>query len=154
MVNCGGKWVIIMFMGEYHHSIDEKGRVVIPTKFRLELKDNFVIAKGLEKCLYIYSNDEWNKIVNKLNTLPFTKKDARTFIRTFFSGASSCELDKQGRINITSPLIEYAGLNHDLVIIGAMDRVEIWDKDSWNEYLNNNSEQLEDIAEGLFSTDI
>lgn len=146
--------MIIMFMGEYHHSIDEKGRVVIPTKFRLELKDNFVIAKGLEKCLYIYSNDEWNKIVDKLNTLPFTKKDARTFIRTFFSGASSCELDKQGRINIASPLVEYAGLNHDLVIIGAMDRVEIWDKDSWNEYLNKNSQQLEDIAENLFMGDI
>lgn len=139
-----------MFMGEYHHSIDEKGRVVIPTKFRLELKENFVIAKGLEKCLYIYSNDEWNKIVEKLDTLPFTKKDARTFIRTFFSGASSCELDKQGRINIASPLIDYAGLDHELVIIGAMDRVEIWDKDTWTEYLNDNSKQLEDIAENLF----
>ncbi|MBR1413548.1 MAG: division/cell wall cluster transcriptional repressor MraZ [Bacilli bacterium] len=139
-----------MFMGEYHHNIDEKGRIVIPTKFRESLGDKFVIAKGLEKCLYVYSYDEWNKIVEKLNTLPFTKKDARTFIRTFFSGAAECELDKQGRINIATPLTNYASLTKECLIIGANDRVEIWDKAAWDNFLSDNSEKLEDIAENLF----
>lgn len=140
-----------MFMGEYHHNIDEKGRIVIPTKFRESLGDKFVIAKGLEKCLYVYSYEEWNKIVEKLNTLPFTKKDARTFIRTFFSGAADCELDKQGRINIATPLTNYASLTKECLIIGANDRVEIWDKTAWDNFLSENSETLEDIAENLFS---
>lgn len=139
-----------MFMGEYHHSIDEKGRVVIPTKFRMELGERFIITRGLEKCLYVYSEKEWNKIVDKLNTLPFTKKDARTFIRSFFSGASSCELDKQGRINVATTLVSYAGLEKDTVIIGANDRIEIWSKDAWDNFLNENASKLEDVAENLF----
>ena len=118
-------------MGEYHHSIDEKGRVVIPTKFRMELGERFIITRGLEKCLYIYSEKEWNKIVEKLNTLPFTKKDARTFIRSFFSGASSCELDKQGRFLIPCNLREFAELNKEVIIIGMNSRIEIWSKEKW-----------------------
>ncbi|MBO4601421.1 MAG: division/cell wall cluster transcriptional repressor MraZ, partial [Bacilli bacterium] len=86
-----------MFMGEFHHNIDEKGRLVIPNKFRLELGERFIITRGLEKCLYAYSISEWNNIVDKLKKLPFTKKDARTFIRSFFSGAAECEFDRQGR---------------------------------------------------------
>ena len=93
-----------MFMGEYRHNLDEKSRIVIPSNFRFELKDNFIIAKGLENCLYIFSKDEWNKVVSKLESLPFTKKDVRIFKRTFFSGASSVELDKSGRIVISSNL--------------------------------------------------
>ena len=121
-----------MLMGEYHHNIDDKGRLVIPTKYRMELGESFVIARGLEKCLYAYSMNEWNKLVEKLDTLPFTKKDARTFIRTFFSGATTCEFDKNGRINITSPLVSYAGLTKNCVIIGVNDRLEIWDEENFN----------------------
>ena len=140
----------IMLMGEYHHNIDDKGRLVIPTKFREEIGDTFVIARGIEKCIYAYSNAEWEKLVAKLNTLPFTKKDARTFTRSFFSGAAVCEFDKSGRINITSPLVSYAGLTKECVIIGVNDRLEIWSEDAFNEFLNTNSEKLEDIAENLF----
>jgi len=139
-----------MLMGEYHHNIDDKGRLVIPNKFREELGDTFVIARGIEKCLYVYSNHEWEKLVAKLNTLPFTKKDARTFTRTFFSGATVCEFDKNGRINITSPLVSYAGLTKECVIIGVNDRLEIWDENLFADFLNDNSKQLDLIAENLF----
>ena len=140
-----------MFMGEFHHNIDEKGRLVIPNKFRLELGERFIITRGLEKCLYAYSISEWNNIVDKLKKLPFTKKDARTFIRSFFSGAAECEFDRQGRINITSPLVSYADLTKDCVIIGANDRLEIWGKANWDNFFTENSEKLEDIAENLFN---
>ena len=140
-----------MFMGEFHHNIDEKGRLVIPNKFRLELGERFIITRGLEKCLYAYSISEWNNIVDKLKKLPFTKKDARTFIRSFFSGAAECEFDRQGRINITSPLVSYADLAKECVIIGANDRLEIWGKANWDNFFTENSEKLEDIAENLFN---
>ena len=140
-----------MFMGEFHHNIDDKGRLVIPNKFRLELGERFIITRGLEKCLYAYSMTEWNNIVAKLKQLPFTKKDARTFIRSFFSGAAECEFDRQGRINITSPLVSYADLTKECVVIGANDRLEIWSEDGWNNFFDENSEKLEDIAENLFN---
>lgn len=140
-----------MFMGEYHHNIDEKGRLIMPAKFRNDLKDKFIITRGLEKCLYVYSLEDWDNLVSKLNTLPFTKKDARIFIRSFFSGAAQIEVDRQGRINITSPLIDHAGLTKECVIIGANDRIEIWSKDEWDKFLDVNSEKLEDIAENLFT---
>ena len=140
-----------MFMGEYHHNIDEKGRLIMPAKFRNDLKDKFIITRGLEKCLYVYSLEDWDKLVSKLNTLPFTKKDARIFIRSFFSGAAQIEVDRQGRINITSPLIDHAGLTKECVIIAANDRIEIWSKAEWDKFLDVNSEKLEDIAENLFT---
>ena len=139
-----------MFMGEYHHSIDEKGRLVIPTKFREKLGNEFIVARGIEKCLYIYSKDDWNNVVSKLNTLPFTKKDARDFIRSFFSGATDCEFDRQGRTMINSILCKYANLSKDCVIIGANDRIEIWDKDAWEDFLASSEERLSDLAENLF----
>jgi len=139
-----------MLMGEYHHNIDEKNRLIIPSKFRNEIGDNFVITRGLENCLFIYSNEEWNNIVNKLRTLPFTKKDSRDFTRFFLSGATECVLDKQGRVSITSPLVHYAGLKHECVIIGANDRLEIWDSDAWNNFFDVNEENFANIAENLF----
>ena len=151
MADSGRKWGISMFMGEFHHNIDEKGRLVIPNKFRLELGERFIITRGLEKCLYAYSMTEWNNMVSKLKQLPFTKKDARTFIRSFFSGAAECEFDRQGRINITSPLVSYADLSKECVIIGANDRLEIWGKANWDNFFEENSEKLEDIAENLFN---
>ena len=139
-----------MFMGEYHHNLDEKNRIVIPTKYRFELGDKFVITRGLEKCLYIYPLKEWDKIVEKLKSLPFTKKDARTFSRAFFSGASICEFDKSGRINITSPLVSYADLKKECVIIGVNDRIELWDKKLFENFMDEKALELEDIAEHLF----
>ncbi len=139
-----------MLLGEYHHNIDDKGRLVIPTKYREELGDEFIITRGIERCLYVYSKVEWEKLVSKLNTLPFTKKDARTFMRSFFSGATVCEFDKSGRINITSPLVSYAGLTKECVIIGVNDRLEIWSEEAFNKFMDDNQEQLEDIAEHLF----
>ena len=140
-----------MFMGEYHHNIDEKGRLIIPAKFRNELGEHFIVTRGLEKCLYVYSETEWNRIVSKIKTLPFTKKDVRTFVRSFFSGATECEFDRQGRINITSPLVSYADIEKECVVIGANDRVEIWSKDGWDNFFLENEDKVEDIAENLFS---
>lgn len=143
-----------MFMGEYHHSIDEKGRLIIPSKFRYELGETFVITRGLENCLFVYPLTEWEKIVTKLKTLPFTKKDARNFTRFFLSGATTLEFDKQGRINISQPLATYANLEKECVIVGVNDRLEIWSLDSWNNFFDENQESLSDIAENLFSTNI
>ena len=139
-----------MLMGEFHHNIDDKGRLVIPTKYRVEIGESFVITRGLEKCLYAYSLSEWNNLVEKLNELPFNKKDARSFTRTFFSGATVCEFDKSGRINITSPLVAYAGLTKECVIIGVNNRLEIWDEECFNNFINQTSDNMEDIAENLF----
>ncbi len=139
-----------MLLGEHHHNIDDKGRLVIPNEYRVELGNRFVITRGIEKCLYVYSLTEWEKLVAKLNTLPFTKKDARTFMRSFFSGATVCEFDKSGRINITSPLVSYADLQKECVVIGVNDRLEIWNESLFNEFMDDNSEKLEDIAEHLF----
>ena len=139
-----------MLMGEFHHTIDEKNRIIIPSKFRKELGKEFIITRGLEKCLFVYPMDEWNNIVSKLKTIPFTKKDSRNFTRFFMSGATLCVLDKSGRACITSPLVHYAGLSRDCVIIGANDRLEIWDSNAWNEFFDNNEENFADIAENLF----
>lgn len=154
MVDSGKKWGIYMFMGEYHHSLDEKGRIIIPSKFRDELGSSFVITRGLENCLFVYAKEEWNKIVGKLQKLPFTKKDVRNFNRFFLSGATIVELDKQGRINIAQPLASYAYLEKECVVIGVNDRIEIWSKDMWENFFDENSENLSDIAENLFTSSI
>ena len=141
-----------MFMGEFHHTIDEKGRIILPAKFRDGLGEHFVITRGLEECLFVYSENDWNKITQKLGTLPFTKKDARSFTRFFLSGATATEFDKQGRINITSPLISYADLKKECVVIGVGDRLEIWSSDNWNKFYDANKEDMSSIAETLFDT--
>lgn len=137
-------------MGEYHHNIDDKGRIIIPAKFRDELGETFIITKGLDGCLFIYPKQEWETIISKLKTLPFTKKDARTFMRFFVSSATECEFDKQGRINITSPLAVYADLIKECVVIGVNDRLEIWSKAKFEEFFTRNEESLSDIADNLF----
>ena len=141
-----------MLMGEYHHSIDEKGRLIIPSKFRTELGSEFIVTRGLDKCLFVYSKQEWENIVSKLSSLPFTKKDARDFLRFFLSGATVCEFDKQGRINITSPLVRYANLLKDCVIIGVNERLEIWGEVEFNTFISKNEENFSDIAENLFDS--
>lgn len=150
MVTSGDKWGDFMLMGEYHHSIDEKGRLIIPSKLRYELGENFVLTRGLDNCLSIYPETEWNNIINKYKELPNTK-DARNFMRFFLSGASMCELDKQGRINISLPLIKYANLEKDCTIIGVNDHLEIWDSKRFLEFMENNEQNFSDIADKLFS---
>lgn len=137
-------------MGEYHHSLDEKGRLIIPSKFREELGSSFVVTRGLEGCLFLYSQMNWQNVMTQLNTLPFTKKDARNFSRFFLSGAIQSEFDKQGRISITPSLKEYAGLIKDCVIIGVGDRLEIWGEEAWKNFFQENQADFSDIAEHLF----
>jgi len=140
-----------MFIGEFHHTIDDKKRLIIPSRFREELGNEFIITRGIENCLYVYSKASWNEITNKLNTLPFTKKNARSFNRFFLSGATVAEVDKNGRILITSPQLSYANITKECVIIGVGDRLEIWSDEKWNEFYNSASEDMSDIAETLFN---
>lgn len=143
-----------MFMGEYHHTVDTKGRMIIPAKFRENLGETFVLTRGLDKCLFGYPQSEWKILEEKLKTLPLTKKDARAFTRFFFSGAIECELDKQGRVNITTPLLSYAGLEKECVVLGVSNRIEIWSKESWEEYFAASEESFSDIAENMIGFDI
>lgn len=142
-----------MFMGEYHHTIDDKGRITIPSKLRYELGEEFVITKGLDGCLFIYPKEEFENITKKYKELPNTK-DARNYLRFFLSGAIMSTFDKQGRININKPLMEYASLVKDCVIIGVNERLEIWSKDKWEEFLKVNSSMISDIADNLFASNI
>ena len=130
-----------MFMGEYSHTIDTKGRLIIPSKFREELGETFVVTKGLDGCLFVFSDEEWKAFEIKLKSLPLTNKNARQFARFFVAGATPCELDKQGRILLPATLREFAGLEKDVVLTGMLNRIEIWSKEKWNE---NNS--LDDVA--------
>ena len=144
--------VIFMFMGEYHHSIDEKGRLIIPSKVRINLGENFIVTRGLDGCLFIYPKVEWNKIIDKYKNLPDTK-NKRQFMRIFLSGATICESDKQGRINIPIPLVTYANLVKDCIIIGVDERLEVWSKENWEKFILENEENLSDIADALFMGD-
>ena len=139
-----------MLMGEYHHNIDEKSRIIMPSKFRYDLGETFVITRGIDSCLFVYPKETWNNITNKLNELSFTKKDVRSFQRFFLSAATVCEFDKQGRINISSPLASYANLTKECVIIGVNDRIEIWSKENFDKFLNESMENVTEIAEHLF----
>ncbi|NLL19048.1 MAG: division/cell wall cluster transcriptional repressor MraZ [Clostridia bacterium] len=143
-----------MFMGEYQHSIDSKGRVSIPAKFREELGERFVTTKGLDKSLFVYPMEEWQRLSQKLRSLPFTRADARAFARFFFSGAIECELDKQGRVLLPQLLREHAKINKDVIIIGVSTRVEIWAKEVWEEYSLQAASDYEDIAEKMVDLDL
>lgn len=140
-------------MGEYHHTIDDKGRLTIPSKIRFQLGTNFIVTRGLDNCLFIYPNQEWSKVIDKYKELPNTK-DARKFMRFFLSGATESDFDKQGRVNITQPLIEFASLKKDCVVIGVNDHLEVWDKENWTKFIKDNEDDLSDIADKLFSGDI
>ena len=142
-----------MFMGEYHHTIDEKGRITIPSKLRDELGEEFIVTKGLDGCLFVYPKEEWNNIAKKYKELPNTK-DARNYLRFFLSGAVVSDFDKQGRLNITQPLIKHADLVKDCIIIGVNERLEIWSKDRWEEFLSNNEDTISDIADKLFAPNL
>ncbi len=139
-----------MFMGEYHHTIDEKGRLTIPSKVREDLGVSFVLTRGLDGCLFIYPKKEWEVVIEKYRELPNTK-EARNFMRFFLSGASFVELDKQGRVNISDPLKKYAGLEKECIIIGVNDRLEIWSENRFQDFLSENEEKFSDMADHLFS---
>lgn len=143
----GGKQVRQMFMGEYNHTIDTKGRLIIPSKFRDQLGDEFIVTKGLDGCLFVFPKNEWLAFEEKLRTLPMTQKSARKFTRFFVSGAIECELDKQGRILLPQPLREFAELEKDVVLTGNLNRIEIWSKANWTE--NNAYDDMDDIAEQM-----
>ena len=117
-----------MFMGEYNHTIDAKGRLIVPAKFREILGDNFIVTKGLDGCLFVYPNDEWTRFEEKLKSLPLTNKNARQFTRFFLAGAAACEVDKQGRILLPQVLREFASLEKDVVLVGVASRIEIWSR--------------------------
>lgn len=142
-----------MFMGEYQHSVDVKGRLIIPSKFRESLGETFVITRGLDNCIFGYPMDEWRKLEEKLKELPMTKKDARAFARFFFSGATEVELDKQGRVNIPSTLVSYANLEKECIILGVSSRIEIWAKDAWDKYYDESEESFNEIAENMIGFD-
>lgn len=137
-----------MFIGEYQHAIDSKNRMIIPSKFRDTLGDKFVLTKGLDGCLYAYTMEEWGVLEEKLKKLPLTSKDARAFVRFFFSGANEIDIDKQGRALIPQNLLEYAAIEKDIVSIGVSTRIEIWSKGKWEDY-NNMNIDLNEIAEKM-----
>lgn len=137
-----------MLIGEYSHTIDTKGRLILPSKFRSELGDRFIVTKGFDGCLYGYSVEEWKNIEEKIKTLPLvTGKDARNFTRFFFSSAIECEIDSQGRILISQNLRDFAELKKEVVIIGVSSRIEIWSREKWDAY--NEAQDSEDIAEKM-----
>ncbi|MCM3784435.1 division/cell wall cluster transcriptional repressor MraZ [Neobacillus mesonae] len=138
-----------MFMGEFQHSIDDKGRIIIPAKFRDALSPSFVVTRGLDQCLFVYPMNEWSILEQKLKALPLMKSDARAFTRFFFSGATECELDKQGRVNLPPNLRDYAKMDKECVVLGVSNRVEIWSKGIWEQYYSQSEETFNDIAEKL-----
>ncbi|MDN5332265.1 MAG: transcriptional regulator MraZ [Tepidanaerobacteraceae bacterium] len=138
-----------MFMGLFQHSLDIKGRLIIPSKFRELLGESFILTKGLDRCLFVYPKSEWMELEQKLKALPITKKEARAFIRLFFSGAVEVELDKQGRILIPPMLREYARIEKEVVIIGVSNRAEIWSVKEWEAYSKEAEDSYEEIAENM-----
>ena len=143
-----------MFSGEYRHIVDEKNRLIIPSKVRNLLGENIVITRGLDGCLFGYGIGTWNKIVDKLEDLPFTKKDARYFTRFFTSGATTLEFDKQGRVLLPSYLLDYANIKKEVVLVGVVNRIEIWDQEKWEEFIQKNIDSLSDISENLFDSSL
>ncbi|MFD0943243.1 division/cell wall cluster transcriptional repressor MraZ [Savagea faecisuis] len=139
-----------MFMGEHVHTIDLKGRIIIPAKFREHLNDGFILTRGMDGCLFGYPPQEWIQFEEKLKKLSIAKKDARAFTRFFFSGATEVKIDKQGRINIPTTLRQHAALEKECVIIGVSNRIEIWSQDRWDEYFTMSEDAFNDIAENLF----
>jgi MraZ protein len=143
-----------MFMGEYQHAIDEKGRLTMPAKFREQLSDLFVVTRGLDNCLFVYPLEEWKVLEQKLTSLPFTRSDVRAFTRLLFSGATECSLDKQGRVNIPPSLRKHAQLEKDCIVTGVSRRVEIWSEQVWESYCAQSADSFNEIAEKIVDFDL
>lgn len=138
-----------MLIGEYEHSLDDKGRVIMPVKLRSDIGERFIITKGLDGCLFVFSQIEWSNFEAKLKELPLTNKTARDFVRFFLSGATECELDKQGRFLIVNNLREYADITKEVVIIGVGTRLEIWNKNKWKDYNSDDNISADELAENM-----
>ena len=138
-----------MLIGEYEHSLDAKGRLIMPSRLREDIGEKFIVTKGLDGCLFGFSQKEWTNFEEKLKTLPLTNKNARDFVRFFLSGATECDIDKQGRFLITSNLREYATLEKDAIIIGVGTRIEIWNREKWKSYNSDENISADEIAENM-----
>lgn len=155
MEESGVKWkshkseVKPLLIGEYEHSIDTKGRLIMPSKLKEDMGEKFVVTKGLDGCLFAYSQEEWKTFEEKLRTFPLTNKDARALIRFFLAGAMECEIDKQGRFLIPSNLRDFAGLEKEVVVIGVLNKIEIWSKDKWLKYSEEENNSADEIAEKM-----
>ncbi|MBI4431988.1 MAG: division/cell wall cluster transcriptional repressor MraZ [Candidatus Omnitrophica bacterium] len=145
-----------MFYGEHEHTIDRKGRLIIPSKFREVFKENYVerffVTRGLDTCLFVFTEEEWKKQEARFKGLPFTNSEARHFNRLYFSGACEVTCDRQGRILVPDYLKDYAGVKRDVVIVGVSNRMEIWSKDNWTEFYKTKKDSFEKIAENIFGS--
>ena len=155
MEESGRKWkateneVRPLLIGEYEHSIDTKGRLIMPSKLKEDIGEKFVVTKGLDGCLFVYSEKEWKTFEDKLRSFPLTNKDARALVRFFLAGAMECEIDKQGRFLIPGNLREFAGLEKEVVVIGVLNKIEIWSKDKWLKYSEEENNNADEIAEKM-----
>ena len=138
-----------MLLGEYKHNLDIKGRVAIPAKFREELKSGAIITRGLDNCLFIFTNKEWEVLAQKLVALPLAQANSRAFVRLMLSGAMDVEVDSQGRVLIPDYLRKYAGISKSVVIAGLYNRIEVWDADTWEKYKAKTESSSDEIAEKL-----
>lgn len=143
-----------MFMGEFQHSLDEKGRLIIPAKFREDLGEKFVLTRGLDNSLFVYPMNQWKILEEKIKELPTSQADTRAFVRLFFSGAVEAEPDKQGRMILPQHLREHAKIERDVYIIGVSTKIEIWSKQIWEEYTNHARQSYEEIAENIIDIGI
>ncbi|GEN32747.1 transcriptional regulator MraZ [Aneurinibacillus danicus] len=141
-------------MGEFEHTLDDKGRLTIPSRFREELGERFVMTRGLDHCLFVYPMEEWSVLTGKLKALPFTRADARAFTRLFFSGATECVLDKQGRVNIPVTLRRHGRIDKECVVIGVSNRIEIWSLAEWEKYTSESGDYFNEIAEKIVDFDL
>ncbi len=146
-----------MFYGEYEHSLDKKGRLIVPSKFREIFKEHyaekFYITRGLDKCLFVFTEEEWKAQERQFKDMPFTRQESRQFNRLYFSGACEVACDKQGRILVPQYLKEYAEIKQDVMIVGVSNRIEIWAKEKWKEFFKNSMGSFEDLAEKLLDLD-
>ena len=139
-----------MFLGQHEHSIDKKGRIIMPSRFREDLGDPFIITFGLDKCLFVYPMEEWQKLATKVQALPFGKKDARAFSRTLASRALVSHFDPQGRVVLSRYLRDYAEIQKNVIIIGVFERIEVWDLEKWKAYAQETEKSYENIAERIY----
>lgn len=158
MVESGSKWrKLSLFYGEYEHTIDKKGRIIIPSKFRDFLKEydikKIFVTRGLDKCLFLFTEDEWKAQETKFKSVSFTKSESRKFNRLYFSGATQVECDAQGRILLPKYLKDFAEIKRDIIFIGVSNRIEIWSREVWQEYYKSSKSSYEDIAERLMSSE-
>ncbi len=138
-----------MFIGEYSHTIDEKGRVSLPKKFRAKFASGLVVTRGLDQCLWVFATNEWAEMAEKISSLPVTQKNARSFSRLMLAGAMDLELDRTGRINLPGYLKDYAGIDKKVTVCGMYNRLEIWPAKSWEDFKNKMEDESEEVAENL-----